>query len=64
MDELIGKRVGDEIEIELFQKSMKVQIKIIFNKYFKLLREIMDDIVKNRSKQIRSFTIDDLTGGE
>lgn len=64
LDELIGKHVGDEIEIELLQKSMKVQIKIIFNKYFKLLREIMDDIVKNRSKQIRSLTIDDLTSGE
>lgn len=61
---LIGKHVGENIEIELFKGLIKITIKAVFNKYFKLIRETTEDIAKNKSKTIQSFTIDDLTGGD
>lgn len=64
LEELIGKKVGEEISYEAVNRQVKVRVLAIFNRYFKLMKEISDEIAKNQSKRIRSFTIDDLEGGE
>lgn len=63
-DILVDKRVGYNVDIELFNQSKHIQIKAIFNKYHRLYLEILKDIHNNQSKTIRSFTIDDLQKGE
>jgi len=64
LEELIGKKVGEEISYDAVNRQVKVRVLAIFNRYFKLMKEISDEIAKNQSKRIRSFTIDDLEGGE
>lgn len=64
LEDLIGKKVGEEISFNSVNKEIKVVVMAVFNRYFKLMKEIMDEIAKHQSKHIRSFTIDDLQGGE
>lgn len=64
LEELVGKKPGDEIEYETVNRKIKITVLAIFNRYFKLMKEISDEIAKNQSKHIRSFTIQDLEGGD
>ena len=64
LDDLIGKKVGESIVIHLFNKDVEIHVMAIFNRYFKLMKQVMDEIGQNRSKAIRSFHVDDLLGGE
>lgn len=63
-DALIGKKPGECIDIKLFNHTQHVEVLAIFNKYQKLLMEIVKDIHENKSKIIRSFTIEDLESGD
>ncbi len=64
LEELLGKKPGDEISYNAVNREIKIKVLAIFNRYFKLMKEISDEIAKNQSKHIRSFTIQDLEGGE
>lgn len=64
LEDLIGKKAGEEITYKSVNKDIHVFVKAIFNRYFKLMKEVMDEIAKHQSKTIRSFSIEDLEGGE
>lgn len=64
LDDLVGKKVGESIVIHLFNKDVEIHVMAVFNRYFKLMKQVMDEIGQNRSKTIRSFHVDDLLGGE
>ena len=64
LDDLVGKKVGESIVIHLFNKDVEIHVMAVFNRYFKLMKQVMDEIGQNRSKTIRTFHVDDLLGGE
>ncbi|NDV57079.1 lipopolysaccharide assembly protein LapB [Bacteroides sp. 519] len=64
LEDLVGKHPGETIELHHFRRISIVTVKAIFNKYHKLWMDCMKEISENRSKTIKSFTIDDLTGGD
>ncbi|WP_319505540.1 hypothetical protein [Bacteroides graminisolvens] len=64
LEDLVGKHLGEALELYHFRRTSIVTVKAIFNKYHKLWMDCMKEISENRSKTIKSFTIDDLTGGD
>jgi hypothetical protein len=64
-EKLIDCSVGSEVILNINGKDESVQIISIHNKYFKLGKEIAAPIITNHtSKNFKSFTIDELTGGD
>lgn len=64
LEGLVGKKVGDTLDVKMFNGDEHYEVKTIYTKYYKLLREVMNDASNNRFKEFTSFTIDDLTGGD
>lgn len=55
IEEFIGKKVGDSIIVKEIDTQRVLTINAVFNKYFKLMREIQDDIAAHKSKTILSI---------
>lgn len=64
LEELIGKTVGDEYTLSMFDGDHLIRIMGIFTPYFKLYKEISEDAHNNRFKEFTSFTLDDLKGND
>ena len=60
LESLVGKKIGDSVDLPAGYKEKKVVIKGIWTKYYKLLREVIVSIHSNKSKKIWSISIDDL----
>ena len=60
LESLVGKKIGDRVDLPAGYKEKKVIIKGIWTKYYKLLREVIVSIHSNKSKKIWSISIDDL----
>lgn len=62
---LIGCYVGSEVALIINGKEENVQIISVHNKYFKLGKEVASPILTNHtSKNFKSFSIEDLKGGD
>lgn len=55
IEDFIGKKVGESIVIHEIEKEKVLTVGAVFNKYFKLIKEVQDDIVAHKSKTIISF---------
>lgn len=64
LENLIGKKIGDTLDLKMFSGIEHYEVKGIFTKYYKLLREVMDEAHKNRFKEFTSFSLDDLKAGD
>lgn len=64
LEELIGKRPGEQITITIVDKVHVIKVKGIFSKYFKLMREVGEEAHNNRYRQFISFSLDDIEGND
>lgn len=55
IEDFIGKKVGESIVIHEIDKEKMLTVGAVFNKYFKLLKDVQEDIAAHKSKTIISF---------
>lgn len=64
LDELIGCKIGDEMDVKFYNGNKHFKVKSIFTKYYKLLREVSNDAQNNRFREFTCFTLEDLKAGD
>lgn len=55
LEDFIGKKPGESIVVKDYKGERILTVNAVFNKYFKLVREIQEDISQHKSKTIISF---------
>ena len=55
LEDFIGKKLGESIVVKDYKGERILTVNAVFNKYFKLLREVQEDIAQHKSKTIISF---------
>lgn len=55
IEDFIGKKAGDSIVVKEIDTQRILTVNAVFNKYFKLMREIQNDIAAHKSKTILSI---------
>ena len=56
--DLVGHRVNEEVELQ-FSKPTVVSVESIHNKYYKLMEDVRNDIMQQKSRNIKVFSIND-----
>lgn len=59
LEDFIGKKPGESIVVKDYKGERILTINAVFNKYFKLVREVQEDISQHKSKTIISFDTKD-----
>ena len=57
LEDFIGKKPGESIIVKDFKGERMLTVNAVFNKYFKLMYEVQEDISAHKSKSIISFDI-------
>lgn len=55
LEDFIGKKPGESIVVKDYKGERILTVNAVFNKYFKLVREVQEDIEAHKSKSIISF---------
>lgn len=56
--DMVGRGINEEVELQ-YTKPTIVSVLSIHNKYYKLLEEVTHDIMSQRSRNIKMFSLDD-----
>lgn len=56
--DLVGRSVNEEVELQ-FSKPTMVSVESIHNKYYKLMEDVRNDIMQQKSRNIKVFSLND-----